>query len=274
MVTQAGASWTGMTEIKLPAGGFCEAGGSYRDRVGRTRPMVLARSVGGRWSAAAKLPLPADASATSSSFSSVLGIACTRTATCVAVGSYENSAGPRALGLNQSKGKWTATGIASPAGAPPGLLSSVSCPAPGNCLAVGSFQVKVTHLYEPMSVLVRNGGFGSATPVTVVPAGAGTAPEGGLNGVSCVASGLCFATGSSRNRTGHYPVAVAMTWTGTVWSAAFVRQPAAAAKGASEGSELDAVSCTGNGRRTAVGYYLIESMTTGLTGNAEATSTG
>lgn len=73
-------------------------------------------------------------------FGLLYSVSCVSAGNCSAVGTYEDSSGlQQGLLLTESAGHW-ATGVeaAPPEGTDGAVLSSVKCPSPGNCSAVGS----------------------------------------------------------------------------------------------------------------------------------------
>jgi len=115
---------------------------------------------------------------------------------CVAVGSAgDGSAQIEAL----SRGTWTAVGGIGIPGEQVSL-SSVSCPSPTACQAVGSAQVGMTgDFVSPLDVQLA----GSVWTAAVLPgpAGAPTSDTGGLGSVSCAYADQCTAVGWVFNNT-------------------------------------------------------------------------
>jgi hypothetical protein len=158
LLSGSGTSWTAKT-TPLPAGAesagqfaglnavacastaACTAVGGYLDSSGNTQGMLLAGS-GTSWTAT-EAPLPGDASS-SNPFSGISAVACPASASCIAVGQYQNSAAVSlGLLLTGSGTTWTATEAPLPAGAsatiPGASVNSVACPAATDCMAGGSY---------------------------------------------------------------------------------------------------------------------------------------
>jgi len=246
---RASAAQAVLGSVSCTRSGFCQAVGGYRDTAGRLRAMAVAGSAAGRWRAAVELPAPAD-DVPADTRDALEGISCTGAGDCAAVGQYIGTAKPAGLklqGLTEVHGVWHAAGIAPPAGQFTTNLTGISCAAAGTCMAVGEEQ-HLTGQATAVSVRVTNGHFGPVQVITV-PAGPASPPDSGLSAVSCVSAGLCAATGFAQTRANGFE-AVAMTWAGSRWTAAFVSQPAGA-----NTSTLDGVSCTSRTQCTAVGSY-------------------
>jgi hypothetical protein len=236
--------------------GSCAAVGSYQDSSGNAQTMVLAKPAAGAWRQATEIASPPNAAANPDAF--MTGIACSGPGTCVAVGNYSVSGTQfEAMGAVELRGAWhRATEIAAPRGAIAGTftaITSISCLPAGPCLGAGQYAVSATQS-RAMVVTESNGRFGPASAITAVPRGASAHPSSYLLGVSCRPSGVCFAVGGGRNRAGH-SVAMYLVRTGGRWRAAFLTPPDGATAGQRQLSVLNAVSCTGGARCSAVGYY-------------------
>ncbi len=236
--------------------GFCAAVGSYQDSSGNAQTMVLAKPAGGPWRQATEIASPANAAANPDAF--MTGISCSAPGTCAVVGNYSLSPSRfAAMGAVESRGTWhLATEIAAPRGAIASTfaaITSISCLATGPCLGVGQYAVSATQS-RAMAVTESKGRFAPAVAITAVPRGASHHPSSYLQGVSCRASGICFAVGGGRNLAGH-SVAMYLVRSDGRWQAGFLAAPDGATAGARQLSTLQAVSCTGRARCSAVGYY-------------------
>src|SRR5579875_3489803 len=102
----------------------------------------------------------------------------------------------------------TASQPAVPAGGAVGsaesaTLSTISCTAPGDCVAGGSY--RTTGGGEQAMVETQTGGVWGAPQRIVPPPGAATGPKSQnatIESVSCPAQGFCVAVGSYRGGTG------------------------------------------------------------------------
>jgi hypothetical protein len=140
-----------LSDLACPVVGSCEASGGYNDL---TQPPggsalvgpgegILETLSGGAWSDVSPLPLPADADTTPSS--GLNAIACPAAGSCVAVGNYTvagNLNGGSGFVESLSGETWTPTALPLPANDDTGVavLTGLSCPAEGSCLAVGRYQ--------------------------------------------------------------------------------------------------------------------------------------
>lgn len=250
--------------------GSCAAVGSYQDSSDNAQTMMLAKPPAGPWRQATEIASPPNAAANPDAF--MTGIACSGPGMCVAVGNYSVSPTQfEAMGAVEVRGAWhQATELATPRGAIASTftaITSVSCLANGPCLGAGQYAISATQS-RAMVVTESKGRFGHASAITAVPPGASAHPTSYLLGVSCRPSGVCFAVGGGRNRAGH-SVAMYLVRSGGRWQAAFLPSPDGAAAGRPQASALNAVSCTGRARCTAVGYYHDQRGT----GRADAAST-
>src|SRR5215472_2365703 len=157
--------------VTCPSDGSCEAVGSYQDSAGNSQTMVLAKPPSGPWRQATEIASPPNAAANPDAL--MTGIACTGPGSCVAVGNYSVSASEfAAMGAIEVRGAWhRATQIALPRGAISSTftaITSISCPATGQCIGVGQYPVSATQS-RAMAVTESKGRFGRAAPITAVP---------------------------------------------------------------------------------------------------------
>jgi sugar lactone lactonase YvrE/alpha-tubulin suppressor-like RCC1 family protein len=168
---------------------------------------------------------------------------CASALACEAVGQYTDGTGEHPMAERWNGLRWTLQWTPSPAGAKEAGLISTSCPAVGDCAAVGRYTAAsgaVLTLAERLQ-----GGEWSIQP-TPNPEGAS---ESWLTSVSCSSASACTATGYYENGSGTW-LPLAERWNGTSWSLQTMATPA----GAKE-ARLESVSCPGAGACTATGYY-------------------
>jgi hypothetical protein len=127
--------------IACGAPGSCGAVGTYTDDGSTPRTMV-ASQIGGAWSTATPLELPADAHPDAAG-ASESSIACSAPGSCILAASYTDAANAqRPMVASQVNGTWSAaSSLALPSDAhanPDALATSVACGAPSSCL-VGGF---------------------------------------------------------------------------------------------------------------------------------------
>ena len=211
LLTETAGRWTAGVEAVLPANantdnpavtlssvscasaGNCSAVGTFHDDsspVGATQGLLLTETAGA-WSAGVEAPLPEDAA--ENPFVDLASVSCTSAGNCTAAGSYfpvASSSGGGGLLLTETAGKWSAVvDPPSPVAGAYVSLTSVSCPAAGDCTAVGS--------YDGAGLMVTESAGNWEPPVAAaLPADAGTGGEGSeLDSVSCASAGNCSAAG-------------------------------------------------------------------------------
>jgi hypothetical protein len=188
-------------------------------------------------------------------------VACTSPGNCVAVGGYANTnvdangdAEYFAIYATESAGVWAAARpVAMPAlydtdpSQQRAFLSSISCPAAGDCVAVGSYTDHVGN-NQAMIATESGGSWGTPNELTALPANALT-PQGAtgaiLYSVSCVRVGDCLAVGTYKDATGARQAMVVAQSAGT-WGAATEAKLPGNANAAPGGqyARLTSVSCT------------------------------
>src|SRR5215470_17060776 len=125
------STFTAITSISCLTAGPCLGAGQYAVSATQSRAMVVTESKGRFGRAMAITALPPGASALPSSY--LLGISCSPSGACFAVGGGRNSAGHSvAMYLVRSGGRWRASFLTAPDGATAGqrelsALSAVSC---------------------------------------------------------------------------------------------------------------------------------------------------
>ncbi len=125
----------------------------------------------------------------------LLGVSCTSTTNCFAVGYFYNGSSYFTLVERWNGTSWAIVSSPNSTGATNSLLLGVSCTSTTNCFAVGNFS---TSSGSPTLVERWNG-----TSWTIVPSPNPTGTtESGLYGVSCTSTTNCFAVGSFANGSG------------------------------------------------------------------------
>jgi hypothetical protein len=132
--------------VTCPRAGTCEASGSYFDASGQGQKMVATESGGGWRRAQAVNVWPPNASFAIETEHAFRSIACPSLRSCVAVGSYIDTAGGKpSLVATESGGTWTgASEIGLPANAATGAnltsdAEAVDCTSTGYCAIVGLY---------------------------------------------------------------------------------------------------------------------------------------
>lgn len=204
-------------------------------------------------SGASLAPVPAPTLPSGGTSGVLTAVACTSPGNCSAVGQYDAAGQTEAMQATETAGIWSAAApVALPAGAATtgqqATLSSIACPASGQCKAVGSYS-NASGQQTAMLVLQSAGTWGQAVPLTL-PAGA-TASR--LDSISCTTSSACTATGAVLAGTA---APLAATDTGGTWSAGIALQlPSGAISNTSLPLVSLAVGCTGASHCDAAGTY-------------------
>lgn len=138
--------------------------------------------------------------------------------------------------------------VGPPASSPGGKtrmqLTEVSCPAAGDCVAIGTLEPE--HELQALVVEETNGVWGQAAFVELPKASEITHSQ--LESIACPAVGECTAVGYDENEAG-LTQAIVVSESGGGWGTAqVVQQPAVSAY-----ATLASVACTGPGSCVAVG---------------------
>ncbi|HET9059113.1 MAG TPA: Ig-like domain-containing protein, partial [Acidimicrobiales bacterium] len=237
-----------------PAPGQCVSVGYQLSVTGVEQPLVEVQT-GPSWSVVAANLLPRSALALvhGSPSGHLDGVSCWASSQCVAVGSFVGAAGnDQPLIATDVNGSWSATAGPGPGLAAEAAMYSVSCPAPGACVAVGEYR-NTAGLTLPMVEAQQQGTW----TLSYVP-GQGAASND-LRSVSCPEAGICTAVGDYSSKAGPSHTLVEQLENG-YWSvvASPDGSPSATA------SVLGGVYCTGAGTCIAVGYSTSAGGTTAL----------
>jgi hypothetical protein len=217
-----------------------------------------------RW-AAAKAPLPADASA--SPGVNLNSIACPSVSFCVAVGTYNDSSGnPQGLLLTKSGTAWSAATAPLPAGtgASNAELNAVACSSVSWCVAVGDYG------YPDGSggglVLTWSGSAWTAAEAPLPPPDPdGQSRGGSLASVACPSSSSCVAVGTYAEYYADQGYSLSrgmlLTWSGTSWTATQPPLPTGSQPGSAAFPYGDEVACPSASSCTVIGEYTDTSLT-------------
>jgi hypothetical protein len=129
----------------------------------------------------------------------VASVSCPSVGNCGAGGWYSPASGTlEAFVVNEVKGRWRqpeeVPGVATLNTAGVGLVDNMSCPSPGDCSAVGTYQTNIKDQL-PFVVTETNGTWGQAAEVPGLSA-LGTDKYINFGSVSCASPGNCSAGGS------------------------------------------------------------------------------
>lgn len=233
----AGSPYAILNRVACFSTRACTAVGFYYDAQGAIRSLAE-RWDGSSW---AIQPTP---NPTASVAGGLLGVSCPSAVSCIAVGSYNDSAGtPLTLAEVWNGSAWSILQSPDPTGAAASSLSSVSCSAVGTCLAVGGYQDQ-----SQDQLTLSEAWDGSAWRLLSTPDPTGST-NSRLEAVSCPKPGACAAVGYSFEASGSQ-VTLAEAWNGSAWSIQSMPHPARWAS-----SYLEGVSCRSAIACTAVGVY-------------------
>jgi hypothetical protein len=233
----------------------CVAAGSIDTASGEEGVTVTLS--GGTWTDSETAP----ADATENTEAQLQSVTCAAPASCLAVGSYDDtSGGSQGLVETLTGGTWSPLEVPAPAdaAADPGIaLESITCPAAGSCVAVGSY-VDTDGNFEALVETLAGGTWTASS----VPLPATTFPDANLSSVACPAVGSCVAVGAAYDAfslagSGLVETLSAGTWTPSV-------PPVPGKTNARSESSLNGVSCPAVGSCQAVGAYASGKKALGL----------
>ncbi|HET7013705.1 MAG TPA: hypothetical protein VFI65_07340 [Streptosporangiaceae bacterium] len=250
-------AFSGLNSVSCPAPGSCFAVGVYEDNLGHEQAMRVTETKG-KWAQAVRLGEPVNVGKDPKAFMGQMS--CTKSGSCVAVGSYLDTGGnTQAVVFSRSGGKWhSGAEVKLPGDAasdPKALLNSASCPATGPCTAVGNYQNSKA-VAMPMTMTVSGGKLSAARAVTLVPAGASAQPAQSFWSVACPAAGACVAAGRYKTSAGRL-APMLLTQSGGKWtSAASIGLPKDASTSVMQFATPRSATCTSTGYCAVVGIYL------------------
>lgn len=262
--TGLGDQFSSLNAISCPSAGNCAAVGGYTDASGNDQGLIETET-NGVWTGI-KAPLTGLATL-SNPHVDIFSVSCSTAGNCAAVGAYADPGGhEEGLIETETNGVWTTTSanVSALGGSstPAVQLNSVSCAAPGSCVAVGNFVDSSSH-QQGLIVSDSGGTWTASKPnLSSLPSTA-TNPNVGLTAVSCPAAGDCTAVGryiDGSSTDGSWQLLL-LSSTGSVWSAPTkATLPADADLGetghtAESDLRLESISCTSPGTCMAVGSY-------------------
>ncbi len=173
-------------------------------------------------------------------------ITCTRGMDCAAIAT---TFGPEALILGDH-GVWTQSTVMAPSKGHAPFVSAVACPAPGSCVAVGTY-------FDAKGAegLIESQSGSSFVPVEApLPADASkTVPNGTLTGIACATPTNCTAVGTYSDTSGVFEGMI-LVGSGTSWQA--VTAPLPSGGDTSIDSNMFNVACEASGNCVAWGNYV------------------
>ncbi len=280
VVSERHDAWSRAVEVTLPANavttnqsaqlravacgkGTCSAVGTYLAS-GSPTPQtegITLTATGGTWSRAVEVTLPANAGPTPYVTLSQLACATTVVGDCSATGTYlDADNATHGLIVNEVNGVWRAgIELVAPANVnaiPLVQLSSLACPGPGDCAAIGTYESASGHL-NGLTVNEVNGVWRAARTLAL-PVAATVNPLTFLYGfaaVSCSSVGDCAAGGQYRDAAGRYQGFLVNEVHGVWGAASELRLPAGATTTGKNGGVV-ALSCYATGACAAGAAYL------------------
>jgi hypothetical protein len=250
-----------LSSVSCPSAGDCAAVGTYAG--GRWKALRVQQTAGA-WGQGMQMSLPQNAKP--SSDVAVSSVSCVSAGNCAAVGHYtDTSDNQQGVLFVESSGKW-AHGVeaALPANAAiqqsnvpwqAVFLTSVSCPAAGECTAVGEYLDRSQH-FQGLLLRERSGTWARGVEARL-PANASSFPLVMLSSVSCASAGNCTAVGSYEANSSTQARGLLLDERSGKWARGVeARLPANAdSKPPFEDVHLTSVSCASAGSCAAVGYY-------------------
>src|SRR5215472_2593389 len=195
-----GGGYATVNSVSCPSAGNCSAGGSYTTAAPLTQAFVVVET-NGTWGKARLVP--GSAALNKRGLAQVNSVSCASAGNCSAGGFYlDASFNTQAFVVSESGGTWgTAKEIPGSAAldrhAPGAVADSVSCGAPGDCSATGSY----TDSSGAQQAFVADQSAGTWGSAAEVP-GTGALNSGGqaaAQSVSCAPGELCNAVGTYLN---------------------------------------------------------------------------
>jgi hypothetical protein len=264
----------GLHSLSCASPGDCSAGGTYIDDSGNVQVFVVGETHGA-WGKAQEVP--GFAALNRGGFATLNSLSCASAGNCGAGGWYVDRFGHfLAWVASERHGVWgqaqEVPGPAAPHKHFGAATDSVSCAAPGDCTAGGSYTSRTTdNAVEAFVVTERRGVWAKAQEVPGIAAlnkggtGPSERPIAVTSSVSCASAGSCSAGGSYRNGTGHYE-AFLVTKRHGVWGKA-EKVPGTTALNVGQLAGLDSVSCAAAGNCSAGGTYRGSKGSSGFHGN-------
>ncbi len=246
---------SGLTGVRCTSPASCWAVGvSMKSGTAPSLNLILHWN-GRRWSL---VSVPNPGGAATGDISELSGVRCTSSASCWAVGDYGTSILIGGTDLNQALRwngrKWSLVATPDPGGTGSGdfsQLSSVSCPSPGSCWAVGAYGSHGILSTSLNQALHWNGRKWSLV-ATPDPDGTGPGANNLLIDLACTSSASCWGVGAYGITRGQgVQLNQALHWDGRRWSLVATPDPGGTAS--RDTNFLSGVRCTSAASCWAVG---------------------
>jgi len=243
--------------VSCAAPGNCVAAGTFEDFAGGNEAFTQTQT-NGMWETAMPATFGVDVQSTDP-FAYFNSISCPAPGNCVAAGTFEDFAGGNeAFTQTKTNGMWetavsTAFGNEVQSIDPFAYFNSISCPAPGDCVAAGTFR-NFAGGYEAFTQTQRDGSWDTATPAKFSPDSQNAVPDAYFQSVSCPAVGNCVAVGRFENSAGGYE-AFTQTQTDSIWDIATPAKFSPDSQNAVPDAYFESVSCPAVGNCVTVGRF-------------------
>ena len=229
-----------LIDVACPSSTNCVGVGKYTDMDGEVETETLSWN-GTSWSERA-VPTPSGATE-----STLEGVSCTSTSSCVAVGSYLNAEEvTKTLAMAWNGTAWSIVSSPNPSGAEISKLADVHCVSSSFCIAAGGFLDPSDDKGKPLVLKWT----GSEWQNISAPS-PGSALGSELAGVWCTSTTACVAVGMTVNEEGRRRT-LALQLSGSSWSLLGPPSPVG-------DSRLADVHCTSATACVAVGDHLLSS---------------
>ena len=255
-VPTSGVGSAEVISISCPAIGDCAAGGYFYARRGGQGFVVSEKN--GTWGKAVEVPGLATLNRRGDA--SVTSISCAATGNCAAGGYYwDRHYNRHAFVVSETNGAW-GTAIKVPGTATLNAggdaeVTSISCAAPGECAAGGSYSDSARNGHA-FVVSQTNGIWSKATEVPGTAA-LNTGGEARLMSISCPAAGECGAGGFYAEGSGKFQAFV-VGETNHTWGDA-IEVPGTATLNHAGDAGADSISCPAPGECAASGHFTLGS---------------
>jgi hypothetical protein len=253
-----------VTSVSCAPAGDCAAGGSYTDRAGHQQVFVV-NEVNGRWGKAEEVPRTAWLNR--SGYDQVNSVSCSSSGSCSAGGYYQTPANLpgdsdpawQAFVVNETKGRWgnaeEVPGTAALNGNAQAEVTSVSCPAAGDCEAGGYYAGGGEYgIITPFSASELNGRWGLAQALPGL-GGLSVSEYAELDAMACPSVGNCSAVGFYQGTPPVNLLVFGASQKNGRWSNV-VAVPAAVMPNGENYAQLGAISCWSPRNCAAVGSYV------------------
>jgi LPXTG-motif cell wall-anchored protein len=189
--------------VACPSAGNCTVTGVYRVDNSTTAAFVSTLS-NGVWSNA--VPLVGTTTSVGSDWNFpnglITNLACASAGNCTVAGNYNNSTVEKAFIATQTNGTWASAlavpGLSSLGNNTDSRVSSLACPAAGDCVAVGTYKSALNlggRTEQPFIVVKTDGTWGNAMVVPGIDLATSVMDPGSIR-VSCASAGECSVAGS------------------------------------------------------------------------------